>query len=1060
MLKNLRTVFLFAMLLAVNCAFVYGQPSSDRVVTGTVIDEDGGALPGASVMVKGTKIGATTDVNGKFNIDVPADAKTLVFKFIGMADQEASIGNKKVINISLKSTTSNLNEVVVVGYGTSKKVNLTTSQVGVSAKELNRTVNTTIEQAIQGRAAGVYVTQNSGQPGGGMSINIRGVSTITGSTEPLYVIDGVQIQVAQISFGAQSSSNPLAGLNPSDVEDVQVLQGPSATAIYGSRGTNGVVMITTKRGKSGDVKIAYNYQHNIQTPPKNLPVMNLQQYAQMVNEYHAIAGGETPQQFLDPTLLGEGTDWQKELFKNAPMGKHSLSLSGGGEKSLYYISGDYLNQSGVAAGSGFKRGSFRLNLDNKPKEWLTLGTNLSVNQTNSILTSSQENVIANSLQLTPQVPVKNIDGSWGGGDLNNGANKFAPVNPIAIANLTTNTNTVRELNGGLNVAAKLFKGLSFRSSFNTNVNFSNSKYYVPTYKIGWAENVTAAFSNGSSQSTYWNFNQQLEYNRQLGKHSLSAMATHESQESSWRYLEGRRTGFLTNDILDLAAGDKLTATNNGGSSPFAMDSYLGRINYNYGDRYIVSGTFRADGSANFGSDNKWGYFPSISAAWRISQEKFFKVPFISELKLRLETGTTGNQGNFGPIFSPLVADASPTGSGFLIDSYENPSFQWESTKTDNIGLNIGLLKNRIQIEADYYIKNTDNLIIDKPLAWYMGSNGTGAVGAPTVNIGSLQNKGWGITLNTTNIERKNFRWASNLNLSHFETKIKSFYSDAALIDRTSWWLNSWTQRSQVGEAPWLFRGYIEEGLFQSEAEINASAVPVDNNKNRLPTQINNGIWVGDVKYRDISGPDGVPDGKITVDDQTNIGNPWPKLYGGFTNNFTYKGFDLSTLITSTYGNDVYNYMARVNTVPNNINLSRNLMLDAMDYAKPMMKEDGTVGLSNPSTDVPRMGGGDVNGNFAKFTDKWVEDGSFIRLKNITLTYSIPSSLISKQKLVRNARVAFGVQNVATITGYKGFDPEVGSYVGRDASARNQAMGLDYGRYPLTRVYTFSVGLDL
>lgn len=1055
----MRQVLLRVVLLYVFCGFCADLVAQSRRVTGTVMDEQGNVLPGASVSIKGTQISTGTDANGAFTLNVPAGSDVLVISFVGMARQEVSLGNRSSVRIVLQENSTSLSEVVVVGYGTAKRANLTTAQTTVTAKEINRTVNTTIEQAIQGRSAGVYITQNSGQPGGGISVNIRGINSINGANEPLYVVDGVQIQPAAVSLGTQSSSNPLAGLNPADIEDIQVLQGPSATSIYGSRATNGVLLITTKRGKAGDVKIAYGFQHGVQTPPEGLQVMNLRQYAQMVNEYHAIQGGETPLELLDPSLLGEGTNWQKELFNNAPMNKHQLSLSGGSEKTTYYLSGDYLDQGGVAEGSGFKRYSARLNLDNKPKEWATLSANISFNQTNETLTSSQENIISNALQLTPQVPVKNIDGSWGGADENNGANNFAPVNPIAIATLARNNNMRRQFLGGINLGVRIMRDLHFRTSFNTDLGSSNSEYFIPTYKIGWAENVTAAFTNGSNMNTYWNWNQMLEYNKKIQKHNFSLMVSHESQESSWRGLGGRRTGFLTNDIYDLNAGDELTASNTGGSNTWAMESYLGRLNYNFADKYIFTGTLRGDGSANFGSENKWGVFPSVSVAWRVSQEPFFKIPAISEFKLRFETGTTGNQGGSGFIYSPMAAGATPTGTGFLPSRYSNPGLQWEETKTNNIGLNLGFLKDRIQLEADYYVKNTDNLLMENPLPWYMGSNGQGAVAAPMVNIGSLENKGWGITLNTTNISTKNFKWTSNFNISHFKTKIKKFYSDAASIDRVSWWMESWTQRSSVGQAPWLFRGYIEEGLFQSVDEINNSAVPVDNNGNRLPTLETNGVWVGDVKYRDISGPDGVPDGKIDVNDQTDIGNPWPKLFGGFTNDFSYKGFDLSVLITSTYGNDVYNYMARVNSNPNNINLSRNLMVGAMDYARPVTNADGDVVLENPGTNVARINIG-PNGNVSRFTDKWVEDGSFIRVKNVTLAYNLPRNLLSKQNLVRNMRIAFSAQNILTFTKYKGYDPEVGAYVGRDASAANQAIGIDFGRYPLTPIYTFTLGLDL
>jgi TonB-linked SusC/RagA family outer membrane protein len=1039
-----------------SCILAISAFSQSKEITGVVSDKSGVPLVRATINVKGEKNTTVTDANGIFKVTVKSPNAILIISYVGAKTIEVSTSGKTNLVVSLDVDTK-LSEVVVIGYGKTRRANLTSAQTTISSKDIEKTLNTTVEQALQGRSAGVYVTQNSGQPGGGMSVSIRGVSSINGSTEPLYVIDGVQVQGQAVAFGAQSSSNPLAGLNPADIDDVQVLQGPSATAIYGSRGTNGVVLITTKRGKAGDAKINYGLQYSIQSAPPRQDVMDLQQYAQMVKAFHAQMGGTTPIEFLDSSLLGKGTDWQKELFKSTPMSKHQLSMSGGNDKTTYYFSGEFLNQDGVALGSGFKRYGFRVNLDNKPREWATVGVNLSVNQTKENLTTSQENVISNALQLTPQVPVKNLDGSWGGGDITNGANQFAPVNPIAIANLKTNNNVRRQLLGGLNLGIRIIKDLNFRTSFNANAGYSNSTYYQPTYSIGWAINSTASLDNGTGNNTYWNWNQQLQYFKQYKKHGIDVMVTHEAQESNWKNVSARRTGFLTNNIQDLQAGDPLTSATGGGSGTWGMESYLGRLSYNFDNRYLVVGTIRRDGSANFGPENKWGTFPSVSAAWRVSQEDFFKVSFISDLKVRFETGTTGNQGG-GGIYSPLSTGATPNGTGFLPSVYSNPALKWEETKTNNFGINLGFLKNRITVDFDYYIKNTDNLLMTNPLPWYMGTNGTGAVGAPTVNLGSLQNKGWGVTLNTTNISNKNFRWESSLNLSAFKTKITKFYSERAFVDRTSWWLENWTQRSAVGKAPWLFRGYIEEGLFQSIDEINKSAVPVDNAGQRLAVNQANGLWVGDVKYKDISGPAGVPDGIIDTYDETYIGNPWPKLFGGFTNTFTYKGFDLSILITGTFGNDIYNYLAKVNTNANNINLSRNLLLHAMDYAKIGVDKQGNPMLLNPGTDVPRLSYG-PNGNYTRPTTKWVEDGSFVRVKNVSLSYNLPTKIIAKQKIVKSMRFTFGAQNILTITGYKGYDPEVGSYVGRDASANNQAIGLDFGRYPLTPIYTFNLGVN-
>jgi TonB-linked SusC/RagA family outer membrane protein len=1043
------------MLIIPFLLFFISSFSQNRTISGKVSDDKGTPLAGATVAVKNTTLSTSTNATGNFTLSVPAGGRTLVVTYIGMTTQEVAVGTNTTFDISLVSTTNALTDVVVVGYGRARRANLTTAQTSVGAKEIEKTVNTTVEQALQGRAPGVYITQNSGQPGGGISVNIRGISSINGNTEPLYVIDGVQIR----GGGTANSSNPLAGINPNDIEDMQILQGPSATAIYGSQATNGVILITTKRGKAGDFRVNYNVQYNIQTPPKRIGVMTLPQYAQMQKEYKAIAGGTVREELLDPSILGAGTDWQNELFNNAAMQKHQLSLSGGSNNTTYYMSGEYLDQQGVAEGSGFKRYGFRINLDNKPREWMTIGANLSFNQTNERLTTSQENVIIRSIQLSPEVPVKNLNGSWGGGDVTNPAHQFSPVNPIAISQLVTNTNTRRQLLGGLNLGINLTKGLVVRTSFNTTLGFGGSTLYMPTYAIGWAVNPTASLTNGSSQNTYWNWNQLIEYTKQIGKHNFGFMASHETQASTWKNLSGARTGFLTNNIFDLNAGNSTTATNSGGSGQWAMESYLGRLNYNFDNRYILTGTVRRDGSVNFGPENRWGTFPSVSAAWRINQESFFNVPVISDLKLRLETGLTGNQpGGNQAVYSPLSAGATPWGTGFLPSVYPNPAYKWEETKTNNIGINVGLLKNRITFEADYYVKQTSNLLMPASLPWYMGTTGQGAINPPTVNAGNLKTKGWNFAVNTINFNTTDFRWETNLNFSHFKSTIQRLNSEGAFFERSSWWLNQpdpWTQRSAIGLQPWLFRGYIEEGIFTSVEEINKSAVPVDNSGNRRPTQANGGIWIGDAKYKDVNN-----DGKIDVNDKTYIGNPWPKLFGGFTNSFAYKGFDLSVLITGTYGNDVYNFVAWENSNPNNINLGRNMMSNAMNYAKIARDANGNQYLLNPETNVPRIiTGADVNGTYTRITSKYVEDGSYLRLKNITLGYNIPQSWIGKQKVVRSLRASFGAQNLATITGYSGFDPEVGAYVGRDASNANQAIGLDYGRYPLTPIYTFSLNVN-
>ncbi|MBD0258003.1 MAG: SusC/RagA family TonB-linked outer membrane protein, partial [Cytophagales bacterium] len=898
-------------------------------------------------------------------------------------------------------------------------------------------------QLLQGRAPGVQIIQNTGAPGAtNFTIRVRGTSSINAGNNPLFVVDGLPFE------GGTSD------INPNDIESMEILQGPSATAIYGSRGTNGVVLITTKRGKAGEMRVNYGYTYSLQDKPEFLPTLNLRQYAAMHNSIRTLTGGTLTPEFQDPSILGEGTNWQDALFKRAPLNKHQLSLSGGSEKTTFYLSGEYFKQAGVAVGSAFDRYSVRLNVDNQTRKWLKLGTNLNFSQTNEELGTAQSDIIINALQMSPNIAVINPNGTWGGADATNGSStQFTPANPIALAELLENNYKRRNVLGGFNAEVNLLKGLVFRTSLNGNLGFNNSIFFRPTYQLGSVVNGTASLERQNETNTYWNWNQLLQYTTRIGKHDINVMASHEAQESQWENIFGSRTGFVTNDIRELSLGNPLGQQNASNRGDWGMESYLGRVVYTFNDKYIVQGAFRADGSANFGPENRWGFFPSVSAAWRVSQEPFMQnVPVINDLKIRFETGLTGNQGNGGGIFSPLNSVTTPWGAGFVAGRYGNPGLQWEETNTNNIGFNLGLFQNRVLLEGDFYVKKTDNLLMENPLPWYMGTSGEGSIAPPTVNIGALENKGYAISLNTVNIDRGGFTWNTNFNISGFRTKVTKFYSEAAFIDRTAWWMSNWTQRSVVGQAPWLFRGYVAEGLFQSVDEINNSAIPTRNGQ-RLPVEPS-GVWVGDIKYKDLN-----TDGVIDERDQTFIGNPWPKVTLGFTNTFSYKGFELTALLTGAFGNDVYNYIRFINTNPNQINLGRNMLEETFDYARVETDAEGNPYLANPGATVPRISSTDPNGNGSRLSSKFVEDGSYLRVKNLQLSYNMPRTLLGKQNVVQGARFSFGVQNLATFTKYKGMDPEVGAYVGNNVSATSQSIGLDYGRYPLTRMYTFSVGVD-
>ncbi|RAJ77525.1 TonB-linked SusC/RagA family outer membrane protein [Chitinophaga dinghuensis] len=1052
--------FLLVWLVASCMAFLTPAGAQQPVgtspnVTGIVTTASGQPIPGASVFVRGTKIAVATGSDGHFAI-AATSGQVLVINSMGFNPKEVKVTGNGTLTIQLQENVQQLKDVMIVGYGVMKKTDQSSAQVSISSADISKTVNTTMDQAIQGRAAGVYVTQNSGQPGGGISVNIRGISTISGTTEPLYVIDGVQIQPTTVAYGNTSSTNPLAGINPADIESIDILQGPSATAIYGSRGTNGVVLVTTKRGSKG-MKVGYSFLYTNQERPDRIATMNLQQFAIMNNEIAKELNRTPTAEFQNPAVLGQGTDWQRALFKTAPMQKHQLTISNSSNNTDYYLSGEYMKQDGVAIGSDFGRYSFRLNLDNRATKWLKLSTSLNFYQTKERLSSTSEDVIRTALQLAPNVPVTNPDGSWGGATTNEyGSNaKYVPVNPVAIANLVDNSYKRTGGMGGTSLEITFMPGLIFRTSFNGNFEYSDGSKFTPTYQLGYQQNSTATLAVSSNKNFFWILNELVQYNKTIGKHALGVMASHEAQAYNYQGLSAQRFGFATNSLPSLNLGDVAGQTTGASKGSGAMESYLARINYTYADKYILQLVGRADGSSNFGELNRWGYFPSVSAAWRVSQEPFMKaVSFINDLKIRAEYGITGNSGNGNKQFSNLAPVTTPFGTGFATSQYGNANLWWEPTQTKNVGFNLSILNNRVQIEGDFYARNTDKLLLYNPLPVYMGTQSEGAISPPFVNIGAMKTNGFGITLNTVNIQHKSgFVWKSNFNISSFKSTITKFYSDKAFVDKTLWSMNFFTQRSAVGQAPWLFYGYVAEGLFTSVDQINKSAVPAQADGSRLPTTKDGGVWVGDIKYKDLNN-----DGIIDSRDQTFIGNPWPKFTYGFSNTFSYKGFDLNILLTGVSGNQIFNYVRFENSQPNNINLGRNLMVDAFDYARVTNDGDKSV-ITNVGTKVPRLVANDVNGNSVRFTNNYVEDGSYLRIKNIQLGYNFPGSLLNMQNVIKALRISVGVQNLATITKYKGFDPEVGAYIGKEVQLNAQYMGVDAGRYPLTRMYSASVSVD-
>ncbi|MFI5187417.1 MAG: SusC/RagA family TonB-linked outer membrane protein, partial [Chitinophagales bacterium] len=617
-------------------------------ITGRVVSAvSGEPVVNATVTVKGTNISTITDASGNFSI-MAAKGKKLVITSVGHVLKEVTI-TANSIDVRLEQEYRNLNEVVVVGYGKMKKTDLSSSQLTVTSADIQKTVNTSIDQALQGRAANVYVTQSSAQPGAAASVLIRGFNSLTQTSQPLYVIDGVQFKPNEISDDPYNHpsgySNLLSGLNPDDIETINILQGPAATAIYGAVGANGVVMITTKRGKEGQTKVGFSTLFTVQDKPKHIAVMDLPQYANFRNQMAAAGGLPSEVDFSDPSVLGKGTDWQNAMYRRTLLQKHSIALSGGTEKSHFYLSGEYFNQEGIVPGSGFTRYSTRINLDNEARSWLKIGINMTASQTKEKVNTINGGIIQLALQQNPAVPVKNPDGSWGGP----ATTQFQYTNPIMIANIYNDYNKSSAVIGGIYANINPIKGLVWYNEINGSTQYYNYYSFHPGYTAGgYIVPQSAATSDRTASNNYWwGLNNRLQYDITIHKHAISAMVGHEAQKYQGESLSGGRTNFITNLNQELSGGDASTISyvrNNSGKYWGSQESYFGRVNYVYNDRYILLGTFRADGSASFGPNNRWAYFPAVAAAWRISQEDFMKnISAINDLKLRVEYGVSGNR---------------------------------------------------------------------------------------------------------------------------------------------------------------------------------------------------------------------------------------------------------------------------------------------------------------------------------------------------------------------------------------------------------------------------------
>lgn len=1069
----MKNFVLFLTALLMSCHVMAQQ----NHVTGTITDgNDGSPLIGANVLVKGTAVGTISDLNGGFSVNMPSGRNVLVVSCIGYKTQELTIKpGQKTVSIVLREDTELLDEVVVVGYGTMKKSDLSGASVSMSEDKIKGSVITNLDQSLQGRAAGVTAVATSGAPGSASSIRVRGQATINAGAEPLYVIDGVIVQGGgqrgadfglgdALGNGSVSTISPLSTINPSDIVSMEILKDASATAIYGAQGSNGVVLITTKRGKAGEAKFTYDGMMAVQRQTKRLDMMNLREYAEFYNDLASTGQLEENNYYADPSLLGVGTNWQDAIFQTALQHQHQISAQGGADKMQYYVSASYMDQDGTLIGSNFNRYSFRTNLDSQLKKWLKIGLSATYSSTaeDLKLADSDQGIINYSLQTIPDIPIYDIDGNYAT-VVREG---YTNPNPIALAMMDDILLNRQKLTGNVFFDVTPIKKLVWHAELGYDISSSKGERYKPMIDLGTWKRQSNESGIQKNSSTFWQLKNYVTYSDNIDSHYFTAMIGQECWESKYDFTSIFNTNLPSDEVHNPALGAG-TPTINAGFGSSAMASFFTRLTYNYADRYLATYTYRYDGSSNFGPDKRWVGAHSLAASWRFSNEKFFE-PFrdvISNGKLRIGWGQTGNSG-IGPYKWGTLISRMPSGlgMGYRPANIPNKSIKWESQSQWNLGLDLSLLHERINLTVDLYKKESKDMLMPLQLPSYMGTSGNGssALAAPWGNYGSIENKGMEISLNTHPITGQ-FQWDSDFQISFNKNKLKALSgtANAQIVGYGQW--TDVVSVSSVGESLYNFYGYVCDGVYKDYDDLLNSPkpekYPADGVFNRTNT-----VWVGDLKYKDLSGPDGKPDGVINEYDKTNIGSPMPDFTFGWTNTFRYKNFDLSVFINGSYGNKVFNYLGmklthmnsawinQLNTIADRAQL---IPVDANKvYANGGKWYDDVtnVTVANSATSIPRASIQDPNDN-DRVSDRYVEDGSYIRLKNITFGYTFPKNMIKKVGL-ENLRVYANIQNLLTLTKYDGYDPEIGV-----STASANVYGLDNGRYPSPTVYSFGLNVS-
>jgi TonB-dependent starch-binding outer membrane protein SusC len=1002
-------LLLFAMLL------VGGQlMAQNRTVSGTVTDEKGSPLAGVSVTAKGTKLGTTTGNDGSFTLSLPETTKSLTFSLIGFTAETVNIDGGSV-SVKLKAEEAKLEEVIVVGYGTQKKKEVTGSVGQVKAADLaNRPIQGP-DQALRGQVAGVTVNQSSGTPGASMSVNIRGTGSISAGAQPLYVIDGIPLNTgsyAQVAVGGQTL-NSLAQINPSDIESYEILKDAAASAIYGSRAANGVVLITTKRGANKKTKVSLNAYFGQSNVYKTLKPLTGPEYVALVQEsvVNRFGTGIVPSQI---NLVGldnapntyPNTNWQDLIFRDGPIRNYDVSVQGGSDKTRFFLSGTYFDQTGIVIGSDFKRYSMRLNLDHNVNDKLKLSGGVSFSRSISTRPRNDNNiygVVSTAFLLGSHIPAYNTNGTYG-------RDPNASIeNPLA--NAYELTNDVRDSRLLINASGEyqILPGLSYRLQVGIDYLNLKEQLFIPSTHVQGA-GVRGDASEGYTQDLNWIIENILNYRKSFGDHTISATAVASYQESKFESLFGQTQNFPGNDIRRLSGGS-VRVQSTSGVSEWGLIGYIGRVNYSYQDKYYLQASLRRDGASRFGADKRWGTFPAVSAAWRPTEESFIgKGSVVSDVKIRGSYGLAGNA-SFGDFASlPLVGGGAnfAQAAGLAPTQLGNPNLSWEQSEQTDIGLELGLFKNRLNITAEYYIRKTKDLLLNRPL---VGSSGFASIAE---NIGELESKGLELSISSTNFRTKDFTWTTNFNITFPQNRVLKLAGTPFAAGFASW--------VEEGQDVGAFRGYVVKGIFKDAAAV--AAAPVHSSATRA----------GDVQFEDLNG-----DNIINANDQRIIGSAVPKYFGGLTNTFSFKGFELNVFVQFVQGNSIYNntrsFAEGMNSVFGQIATTQNRWTTT--------KTDATM---------PRAVWGDPSNN-RRVSNRWLEDGSFVRLKNISFSYNLPTSIVEKIKL-SGLKFYIQVENLYTWTNYSGLDPEVSTF-----SVSNTAPGTDFLTFPQARTLTFGLNVN-